>query len=60
MRLTVYASVLDEFNDDIDPAILSITDECQIDMSDIFDQLNITMMCCRVALLTQVEFKALY
>ena len=44
----------------IDPNTLSFTGTFEINMSEIFDELCINMMCCRAKMTSQVEFKSLY
>ena len=60
MRLAKYAEAYAEIDLDIDPMILAITETIQVDISDIYDQLNIHMDCCKVRLCTQVEFSSIY
>lgn len=44
----------------VDPAILSITEALSIDLSHVFDELKLHMVCCRIHMATQVEFKSVY
>jgi DNA-directed RNA polymerase subunit N (RpoN/RPB10) len=60
MRMDAYTAALGTHEDDIDPAILCITEAIQVDLDDVFDQLGIRMICCRKTLLTEIEFKVLY
>jgi len=60
MRIAKYSAAMADLNDDIDPLLLPLTELVQIDLVDIFEQLNIHMDCCRNHIQTQVEFKTLY
>lgn len=55
------AKYADEFGDEvIDPALLVLTEDFQIDISDIFEALCIEKECCRSHLMACVEMKDLY
>lgn len=45
---------------DIDPNMLSISEIVDVDLTDVFEQLNIHTDCCRTRLTTQVQFKEYY
>jgi DNA-directed RNA polymerase subunit N (RpoN/RPB10) len=45
---------------ELDPMLVALCDIAPMDMRDVFEQLNITVDCCRTRLTTQVEFKELY
>lgn len=60
MRLQKYSEAYAEAEIDVDPAILAITEPIQVDLSDVYKQLNIHTDCCKVKLATQVEFKSVY
>jgi len=61
MRSAKYRKALNDPDfDKIDPAMLAITENVNVDLSDVFEQLCITQDCCMVRLTTQVEFKELY
>lgn len=60
MRADVYSAALNGFDDDIDPALLCLSEAVEIELADVFDQLRIYMICCRKLLLTQVEFNSIY
>lgn len=61
MRAEKYRIALNDPNfDSINPAMLAITAHINVDLSDVFDQLCITLDCCKTRLTTQVEFKELY
>jgi hypothetical protein len=61
MRLDAYQKALQDPNFvNINPAVLAITANVKIDLSDVFVQLCITQECCQTRLNTQVEFKELY
>ncbi len=60
MRISKYSAALSELDDDIDPTILCITENIQIDLGEVLDSLKIFTMCCRTKLVTQVEYKSLY
>lgn len=61
MKLAKYKEVLGEDDfESIDPALFAITEDIQIELTDIFDQLGLELMCCRAHIHTQVEFTELY
>ncbi len=61
MRIDAYKKALNDSRfEKIDPAMLAITENVDVDLSDVFAQLCITQGCCQVRLITQVEFKDLY
>ena len=44
----------------IDPKLIPLTDELQIDLEDIYDKLHLAKDCCRTHIMAWVEFKELY
>jgi len=60
MRAAKQAATQQAAGHDIDPDFLFISEDTLIDLSDVFDQLRITSMCCKIRLNTQVEFKNIY
>ena len=60
MRRAKYIQAYGEFYNEIDPSILAITESIQVTLEDVFDQLNIDLICCRTRLLTQVTFDSIY
>ncbi len=60
MRISKYSEALSELDDDVDPAILCIIEDIRVELGDVLNSLKIFTMCCRVKLITQVEFKSLY
>lgn len=60
MKNAKYAEVYGNLDYEIDPSVLAITESIQIDLSDIFEMLNLHMDCCKTRINTQVEFKDLY
>jgi len=42
------------------PAMLAITNNIDVRLTDIFEQLCITQECCQTRIATQVEFKEFY
>ena len=49
-----------KLDSEVDPMLYAITESVQIDLVDVFEQLNIHMDCCRTRMNTQVEFKDIY
>lgn len=47
-------------SENIDPTLLSICEDTKLRLDDVFEALNINMDCCRVRMMTMVEFKDLY
>ncbi len=45
---------------EVDPKLYAITESVQIDLVDVFEQLNLHMDCCRTRMNTLVEFKDIY
>lgn len=47
---------------EVDPNLLPISEDVQVDLVDVFDELNMDkdVDCCRVRLMTQVQFKEMY
>ena len=58
LRAAKFADSFGEF--DIDPSMIPITEELQVDLDDIFKSLHIHVPCCRTRLMSQIEFKELY
>ncbi len=56
LRNAAYAEVFEGFDESIDPVLISLSEEAQIDLRDVYEQLNVHLQCCRVRLLTEVEF----
>jgi DNA-directed RNA polymerase subunit N (RpoN/RPB10) len=44
----------------IDPALISLTQEFQINTGEILTSLGLKLECCRARIMTQEEFKKLY
>jgi hypothetical protein len=44
----------------LNPDILAISEDLQVDIGDIFPMLHITCDCCKARLVSQIEFKELY
>jgi DNA-directed RNA polymerase subunit N (RpoN/RPB10) len=59
MRMDKYAKAIGAAGE-IDPVLLPISESVQIELNDIFDELNINMVCCRMHLHALVEFKRVY
>lgn len=61
MRIEKYKEALgeDDFGT-IDPALFAITEDVQIELIDVFEQLGVKKECCRMHLHTQVEFSEFY
>ncbi len=58
MRRDLFVS---EFGDiDIDPALIPLTQDFQVELGSILDSMGLTMSCCRTKMISQVEFKELY
>lgn len=57
MKLEKYNETYIDGALDIDPSLLAISEQIQVDLSDIYEALNIHLDCCRVRLMSQVEFK---
>lgn len=57
LRAKKFAATIGEEN--IDPTLLSITD-VQVQLDDVLTLLHLHTTCCRVRILTQVEFKEYY
>lgn len=52
---------VEEFGDMIvDPSIIPLTDDLQIEMAPVFEALHINLDCCRARMLAQVEFTDVY
>lgn len=47
-------------NTDIDPSSIPLTESLQVDLVDVFEQLNLHLDCCRIRIQSQVEFKNIY
>lgn len=60
MRLEKYKAEYAKHGLKIDPSLLAISEQVQVSLSEVLDQLNIHVDCCRMRLLSQVEFKDLY
>ena len=60
LRAAKYAAKYAELGIDIDPTAIPIVETIQVDLSDIFEILNLHMDCCRNHIQTQVEFKSIY
>jgi DNA-directed RNA polymerase subunit N (RpoN/RPB10) len=60
MRAARIAETYAMLDEDIDPEIFPIAESMQPSLTDIFEQLNIHLICCRNHLQTQVEFKTVY
>jgi DNA-directed RNA polymerase subunit N (RpoN/RPB10) len=55
------AKYADEFGDVvIDPTLIMLTEELQIDINDIFEALHLDNDCCRSCMLSQVEIDEYY
>lgn len=54
MKLSKYVEVYDETQLDIDPSLLAISDNIQLELSDVFDDLNVDMDCCKTRLMGMV------
>lgn len=51
----------EEFGEEIiDPIMIAVVKDIQIELGDILDDLHLYNQCCRVRMLTQVEFKEVY
>jgi DNA-directed RNA polymerase subunit N (RpoN/RPB10) len=51
----------EEFGDEaLDPTMIAIIKDVQIEMGDVLDQMHLHNECCRARMLTQVEFKEVY
>ncbi len=59
MRNAEYEKVFEGYDESINPAIICLSEESQINLEHVYRQLNIHLHCCRIRLLTEVEFKLL-
>jgi DNA-directed RNA polymerase subunit N (RpoN/RPB10) len=51
----------EEFGEEaLDPTMIAIIQDVQIELGDVLDQLHLHNECCRVRMITQVEFKEVY
>lgn len=60
MKLVKYNAEYAKNDLDVDPSLLAISEQVEVDLSDVFEALCIHTDCCRVRLMSQVEFKDLY
>jgi len=61
LRLEKYAQgYADAENGDIDPYMLAICESFDLGLSDIYEQLDVHLECCKTRLMTQTEFKDYY
>ena len=55
------AIYVEAFGDHVfDPTMLAIIDKLGVDFSSVFEDLHLTTECCKVKMMTQVEFKDIY
>ena len=59
MKLSKYSVLYDDTGVDIDPSLLAISDNMQLELSDEFEELNIHMECCKTRLLGMVSMNEL-
>jgi DNA-directed RNA polymerase subunit N (RpoN/RPB10) len=59
MRHDVIAEAYEIDDLDIDPSLLAISEQVDVDLDDVFNALGYHMDCCRVRLMSTVEFKEL-
>lgn len=63
MRKDRYAAALKEKGIDVDTAnheMIQSNEGVSVELGDILDKLGVRMECCRVKLLTQVQFYSIY
>ncbi len=60
MRLEKKQIVLESLDEQVDPAVLAVSDMIEVDLQDVFEMLCIDDMCCRAKIACQVEFKDIY
>lgn len=60
MRYKHTQELIQKSDRNINPHILSMVDDLQPDLRDIFEQLHVKKSCCRMILMTSVEFWELY
>jgi DNA-directed RNA polymerase subunit N (RpoN/RPB10) len=60
MRQAKYAEAYAAIDSAIDPALIPITESIQVELVDVFEQLNLHLSCCRTRIQAQVEFKTIY
>jgi DNA-directed RNA polymerase subunit N (RpoN/RPB10) len=52
---------IEEFGEEsFDPTMIAVITRLQVELGDILDSLHLHKDCCRVRMLTQVEFKEVY
>lgn len=59
MRLSKYAEIYPETGG-IDPSLLATAEDGRVELGDVLDALGLHLDCCRVRMITQVEYKELY
>jgi len=57
MRHDVIAEAYETGDLDIDPSLLAISEQIDVDLDEVFNALGYSMDCCRVRLMSTVEFK---
>lgn len=60
MRDRKYATAYADLGMDIDPIQIAISGAMDVDLADVFEQLNLHLDCCRTRMHTQVEFREFY
>ena len=60
LRNRRFATAYSALGMDIDPVQIAISGELDVSMEEDLDKLNLHLDCCRVHILTQVQFKELY
>lgn len=58
MRKAKYSQAFED--EDIDPDMIPLTETIQVDLVDVFEQLNLQLDCCQIHIQSQVEFKNIY
>jgi len=45
---------------EIDPGMIATAEDLQVELDGVFKMLHLNLQCCRVRMMSQIEFKELY